>query len=72
MIVADFRLNNEHFKVLLYEAEAVRFFSNTDIKGGIAISYYDNSQKFGAIKTYTPYSELNEILSKVRNGSSLL
>lgn len=60
-------LNNEHFKVLLYEAEAVRFFSNTDIKGGIAISYYDNSQKFGAIKTYTPYSELNEILSKVRN-----
>lgn len=59
-------LNNEHFKVLFYESDAANLFSNTDIKGGVAISYYDKTKKYGAIETFTPYQELNEILAKVK------
>lgn len=40
-------------------------FENVDIKGGIAVTYHDNSKDFGAIKVFTQYSELNEIMKKV-------
>ena len=36
-------------------------------KGGVAVSYHDKSKNFGAIKIFTPYSELNAILQKVIN-----
>ena len=58
-------LHDEHFKVLYYEAKSGTVFSNTDIKGGIVISYRDATQDFGAIGTFTVYSELNDILQKV-------
>ena len=57
-------LNDEHFKVLSYEANSTSIFSNTDIKGGIAISYRDAEKSFGAIKTFTAFPELNGIVSK--------
>ena len=34
-------LNDEHFKVLLYEMDASKVFPNTDIKGGVAGTYRD-------------------------------
>lgn len=58
-------LNDEHFKVLEYEDDASRIFPNTDIKGGVAITYHDAEQKFGAIKIFAKFSELNDILHKV-------
>ena len=58
-------LNDMHFKVLHYEENASRVFPNTDIKGGVAITYHDNSSVFGAIGIFTPYEELNNILKKV-------
>jgi len=58
-------LNDDHFKVLEYEADASRVFSNTDIKGGVAISLRDVRKTFGAIKTFAKYTELNSILQKV-------
>ena len=57
-------LNDEHFKVLHYEANSAVVFPNTDIKGGIAISYRDDTQFFGAIKTFTAFPELNSIVNK--------
>lgn len=58
-------LNDEHFKVLHYEANSKNVFSNTDIKGGVAISYRDGEQNYGAIGTFTAFEELNSILKKV-------
>jgi hypothetical protein len=57
-------LNDPHFKVLSYEEDATRVFSNTDIKGGVAITYHDKSQSFGAISVFTKYPELNSVLKK--------
>ena len=58
-------LSNPHFKVLHYEADGSKIFPHTEIKGGIAISYHDGEQDFGAIQVFTKYSELNSILHKV-------
>lgn len=65
-------LNDKHFKVLLYEPKSANIFSNTDIKGGVAITYRDANADFGSIDIFTPYAELNTILKKVQpltNGS---
>lgn len=58
-------LNDEHFKVLLYEPDCTKVFSNTDIKGGIAITYRNQQKIFGAIGTFTAFPELNCIIHKV-------
>lgn len=58
-------LNDEHFKVLDYEADSTKIFSNTDIKGGVAVTYRDSQKNFGEIGTFTAFSELNEIVKKV-------
>ena len=60
-------LNDEHLKVLMYEQDDSKIFGNTDLKGGVAITYRDSSQKFGAIRIYTAFHELNSILSKIVN-----
>lgn len=59
-------LNDPHFKVIHYEADSSKVFQNTDIKGGISISYRDNNKYYGEISIFTSYNELNLILSKVR------
>lgn len=61
-------LNDEHFKVLHYEANSAMIFANTDIKGGVAISYHDSRRSFGAIDIFTAFSELNTILNKVKSN----
>ena len=61
-------LNDAHFKILHYEADASKIFPNTDIMGGVAISYRDSRKNFGAIDTFTPYNILNRILCKVRDS----
>lgn len=58
-------LNDEHFKVLHYEANSKNVFFNTDIKGGVAISYRDSGKNYGKIETFTAFDELNLILKKV-------
>ena len=58
-------LNDAHFKVLRYEENASSIFTNTDIKGGIAITYRDSSKEYGAIKAFTKYSEMNGVVKKV-------
>lgn len=58
-------LNDKHFKVLKYEEDATKIFSNTDIKGGIAITYRDATKSFGSIEVFTKYSILNNIIHKL-------
>jgi len=58
-------LNDKHFKVLYYEPKSNKIFSNTDIKGGVAITYRDNAKYYGAIGTFTAFEQLNSIKRKV-------
>lgn len=67
-------LNDEHFKLIDYKENSTEYFKNTDIKGGIVISYRDSKKNFGAIETFTPYNLMNHIMKKVKgykNFSSL-
>lgn len=57
-------LNDPHFKILSYESNSSTVFPNTDIKGGIAISYSDVSKNFGVIGTFSAFPELNGIVNK--------
>lgn len=59
-------LQDPHFKVLRYEEDATKIFANTDIKGGIAITYHDDESDYGAIQVFTKYPELNAVLKKAR------
>ena len=62
-------LNDPHFKILEYEQDSSKIFPNTDIKGGIVISYHDNKANYGAIEVFSAYSELNSIRHKVLEKS---
>lgn len=66
-------LNDEHFKILMYQQNSSMMFGNAvEIKGGVAISYRDSDRTFGAIKQFTTYEELNSILHKVINTPSFI
>lgn len=60
-------LSDEHLKVLDYQEDASEIFSNTIIKGGVAITYRDPSRKYGAIGIFSKYDEVNSIRKKVVN-----
>lgn len=57
-------LQDPHLKVLYFEQDSSKVFSNTDIKGGVVITHHDNVKDYGAIKVFTPYVELNSIIHK--------
>ena len=59
-------LNNEHYKVVSYWADSADVFPRVDVKGGIAITLYNEHESFTPIGFFTPYEELQSILSKVR------
>ena len=63
-------LADEHLKVLYYEQDSSRLFANTDIKGGVAVTYRDTEKVFGAIGVFSQFQELNHILTKVRSKSN--
>lgn len=58
-------LQDEHLQVTLYEQNSAKIFPKTDIKGGIAITLWDNAKSLGPINTFTSYKELTSILKKV-------
>ena len=59
-------LEDEHLKVAYYEQDSSKVFSNTDIKGGVVVTYRDQGKIYGAIDTFTQYPLLNSILAKVK------
>ncbi len=62
-------LQDPHLKVLYFEQDSSKVFSNTDIKGGVVITHHDNAKDYGAIGTFTAYDELNTILKKIKSKS---
>ncbi|NYS32518.1 Eco57I restriction-modification methylase domain-containing protein [Streptococcus danieliae] len=65
-------LSDEHLKVTFYKQDSSAVFSGTDIKGGVAITYRDETKIFGAIETFTAFSELNTLYKKVYNRSDFV
>lgn len=62
-------LSNKHVKNIYYEQDSGKVFPGTDIKGGIGITYFDRSKNYGAIETFTSFSELKSIMKKVNTSS---
>ena len=65
-------LNDEHLKVVFYAPNSVDVFQGVDIKGGVAIVYRDQDKDFGAIRKFTPYPELNQVMHKVLEHQSFV
>lgn len=61
----DKMLADPHLTVSHYEPNSNALFPGTDIKGGIAVTYRDESRVFGAIGTFARHSKLDSILEKV-------
>lgn len=59
-------LDDPHFKILQYVADASSVFPNTYINGGVAISYRSKADNYGAIGTFTSFDPLNGIIHKIR------
>lgn len=60
-------LADKHLKVLHYEQRSSNIFTNTDIKGGIVITYRDVEKTYGKIEHFIPNETLRRILLKVNN-----
>lgn len=58
-------LNDDHLRVEYFTQKSAEVFPNTDIKGGIAITYRDKNKNFGAIEVFTHFEELNSLVRKV-------
>lgn len=58
-------LSNPHFKVIWCKQDSSLIFPSADIKGGVAVSFYDEAENFGAITHYTAFDQLKGILHKV-------
>ena len=58
-------LADPHLSVPHYVPNSDELFPGTDIKGGIAVTYWDEDHDGAPIGTFTKYPELNAILQKV-------
>lgn len=63
-------LEDPHYKVLYYEQNSSKVFPETDIKGGIAITYHNDLKKYAPINVFTSFSELNSIMRKVESDKT--
>ncbi len=58
-------LADTHLTVPYYVPNSDALFPGTDIKGGIAVTYWDSSRQVEPIGTFTSYPELNTIQHKI-------
>lgn len=61
-------LNDDHFKVVKYWAKSDEVFPTVDIKGGVAVTYWDKNKNFGKIGTFIAFEELQSALGKVKTS----
>lgn len=59
-------LNNKHLKIKFYELKSSNVFPNTDIKGGVVVTYHDKTQEFEPIETFIQDPLLDGIYRKVK------
>ena len=57
-------LEDPHLQVVFFEPVATKIFPNTDIKGGVAVTYRNSKIECGPIRAFVPYEELRSILNK--------
>lgn len=62
-------LNDEHYKVIQYWANSADVFPTVDIKGGVAVTYWDKNKAFGKIGTFVAFDELRTALNKVLSNN---
>ncbi len=60
-------LNNEHVRVALFEQDNTKIFPDTDVKGGIAVTYMNKDISFDKIDVFTASEELGTVYRKVVN-----
>lgn len=58
-------LEDKHLKVLYFEQSSSSVFENTDIKGGVTVTYRDNNKEFEPIGVFTPYLPLRTAMKKI-------
>ena len=58
-------LNDEHYKVVQYWANSADVFPTVDIKGGVAVTYWDKNKTFEKIGTFVAHEPLRTALEKV-------
>lgn len=58
-------LQDSHFKVSAYHAESGDVFPSVDIKGGVAVTEWNEKKNFGEIGFFTTYAEMTAITKKV-------
>lgn len=58
-------LDDPHLKVADYQQKSDAVFPNTDIKGGVAVTYRDFSAEFGPIGVFSAFSELRSLQKKI-------
>ncbi len=59
------KLNDIHYQVIKYWSDSSDIFPTVDIKGGVAVTYWDKRKEFKPIKLFTAFAELHSILEKV-------
>lgn len=60
-------LSDPHFKVVDYWVKSIDIFNNVDVKGGIAVTMWNENEKCGPIGFFSPYPEVRNILNKVQS-----
>lgn len=60
-------LSDQHFKVVDYWVKSTDVFSNVDVKGGIAVTMWNEKENCGPIGFFSPYKEVRNILNKVQS-----
>lgn len=63
-------LADPHLTVPIYAPNSDKLFPGTGIKGGVAVTYRDETRKGEPIGTFTKHPELNTIIHKVSDNSS--
>lgn len=61
-------LNDEHFKVIRYWSDSSDVFPTVDIKGGVAVTMWNENEKFEKIGTFVAHEWLKPILKNVVKG----
>lgn len=58
-------LADKHFRVIDFQQSSEKVFSDTEIKGGVAVSLRDTDVEQSPVGLFTPYAELNAMMKKV-------
>lgn len=61
-------LNDRHIRVMIFEKDSWKFFPNTNISGGVAVTIRDLSQELGPIGVFHRFDEVRTITEKVQTA----